>query len=260
MTKKRPAFLNSNDTIAAMICLLAVPGCSDQATSVVAPPPSSPTDTVGLEISTAKRNVPRIEPSSDGPSKQDALASVEIPENVDFFSMPRTDAPRNQSITTQSEDSGVAVRLVGFLNANPSDPESSQAILRIGDETAQLSAGQSLGDTTLVSIGNRSVTIQQTHRRWTIDLFHQEVTTRPTVKVSSPQSSGKAPRSPGALTDRLTPIAPGLKSLAIPAASESMPSMPDLKLPSLESLSSPFDPSEAFRSPELPELPGLPGT
>lgn len=164
-----------------------------------------------------------------------------FPEQVDPFSVPSLDAPR-EAIVDDSESGQVAVRVIGFVNVEGSGPA---AILDIGGAPIIASVGETVSGIEVVGISDPDVTLQRLGDRWSVNLFDDIVDTSQVALANSDYPGGAGRPSAGAHVDgpvsRISPTSdPGSSAPAIPDLDDDLPS---IELPELDDLPEFTEPS-----------------
>lgn len=181
----------------------------------------------------------------------------DFPEDVDFFSSPKAMPVRNELAADASKEQK-SIRLIGFINPNPLDDSLKLALLKVGDQLVHLRVGQTFEDVELLSIDDRSVTLQRQRDRWTLAMMDQPVVNRATAP---PKPMRRQSTSRGA-ADNLVKHAVTPQFNEPPLADVWEPPTPKHPRSRKNSESQSFALPDDLEMPELPELPdleGLPG-
>lgn len=229
-------------TIASMCCL----GCSSDEVAqrpIAHGPKSVNSDSVSKVVAKGMQ----VAGANTSPSVPDAVLP-EFPDDVNFFKLPQPITVRNEVAVNVSEKQK-SIRLLGFVNPNPTDTTQKLALLKIGDRLVNLREGEKFEEIELLTIEDRTVTLQQQRDRWSLAMMDQSVVNQ---AVAMPKPRGRRQSPAGTINNpvvsdfRPTPIAE--------------PWMP--KAPVLPGVGEKFDPLMPPIEPPTPELPNtrdLPG-
>ncbi|MEZ6089163.1 MAG: hypothetical protein R3C05_14270 [Pirellulaceae bacterium] len=194
---------------------------------------------------------------SEGKTRYQEVAPVEIPEELNFFSLPEATARAPEKKTPDATDDP-DVRLLGFLCVSPEETTDCVALLKIGDKLFQASAGQTVAGVKLLSIDRRSVTLQRRRDRWTLELFDQSARhSSNTPSVFHDQPSKRSRHTNQAIPRTGVPAAVSMPRDPRIPSEPGLPPEPDLP-----PLPQPFDPESTetlFPEVELPPIDTPPG-
>ena len=243
--RQRKRFGSDTILLASLLSLMTV-GCSqDQSPDVIQ------TRTVSTQPN---------DPSPDIKPQQVATESVlgtgvqppDFPADANFFAVPAA-APAQVEIARSSTSEQVTIRLIGFINSAPANQQQRSALLKFGKRLVHLREGESYDDTKLLSIDDRTVTLQRKRDRWTLAMMDQPIVNRAASPSSlSRNHSRKRPTLSASLTGTAHPgdtplVQPWTPDAPVLPVSDDQPSGLNVEQP------------EALPMPELPDINGLPG-
>ena len=242
-----PCDISGQAIVVLMLCLV---GCSKPEDGAGLPAQAvSVSESATVVVNTLPHVVDEPDELDDAIASPPEIELAEFPADVNFFAMPNESPVATtvvQQIVSNDATDRDSIRLIGFVNTNPSDPTSTTfALLKVGERLLHVGVGEKFAETELLAIEGRSVLLQRGSDRWTLAMMQQSVmnqaiivprTTRRSTSTGRRVASRSGTRNPAKQPDRNRDLPSARTELDLPET----PPMPDLPaLPDLPEVNLP---------------------